>query len=80
MLWDKETELINLEPLSGAQSLLGYVSGILARDIFLPLWRSRVDFVHFQAVQFTSIETKEWSGDKPKDSIPLADSSEEIKA
>ena len=58
MLWAKETELINLEPMSGAQSLLGYVIGILAhRTLFLLPQRSRVDFIHFQAVQFTSMET-----------------------
>lgn len=32
MLWAKETELINLEPVSEAQSILGYVTGILAND------------------------------------------------
>lgn len=32
MLWGK-TELINLEPISGAESLLGYVIGILAHKM-----------------------------------------------
>ena len=30
MPWARETELINLEPMSGAQSLLGFTIGILA--------------------------------------------------
>lgn len=83
MLWARETEPINPEPLSGAQPVPTGVQHCHSgpRDAFLLPRSSSLDFIHSQAVRLARVETQEWTGDnKAKDSISLADSSEGVKA